>query len=72
MKRKGGLAAPASAEPRSTRRIKERGFAIIDELRAENAGKDPEKIDRDVMTAVEAVRQEMYDQRQRATPKNGR
>lgn len=53
-------------------RIKERGFAVIDEIQASNADKDQDQIDRDVTTAVETVRQEMYEQRQQATRKNSR
>lgn len=53
-------------------RLKERGFQAIDEIRATNADKDPEQIDRDVTAAVEAVRQERYEERRRPTRKNGR
>lgn len=47
-------------------RVRERGWAAIDAIRASNADKDPDEVLRDVTEVVEAVRQERYEQSQRA------
>ena len=41
-------------------------FAVLDEIRARNADKDPDEEFDYITTVVEAVRQEQYDRRQRA------
>lgn len=43
-------------------RARDRAWAIVDEIRARNAEKDPEEVLRDVTEVVETVRQERYEQ----------
>lgn len=45
---------------------KERFFAVVDQLRRDNADKDPEEVYRDVTSVVEEVRQERYERENRA------
>lgn len=42
-------------------------WEAIDQVAAQNADKDPEAVQADVTATVEAVRQEVYDERSRAT-----
>jgi prevent-host-death family protein len=44
----------------------EKAWATVDRIRERNADKDPDEVLRDVTAEVEAVRQEMYEQEQRA------
>ena len=39
----------------------EKTWAVIDQIRARNADKDPDEVYKDVTRVVEEVRQEMYD-----------
>ena len=41
-------------------------FAVLDEIRAKNADKDPDEEFEYITAVVEAVRQEQHDRRQRA------
>lgn len=50
---------------RQLEKIKAEGWAVIDELRARNADKDPDEVYREVTKTVEEVRQEMYDKEQK-------
>ena len=43
---------------------REEFFALIDRIQSRNEDKDPDEVLRDVTAEVEAVRQEMYEQRQ--------
>lgn len=45
-------------------KIKAEGWAVIDELRARNADKDPDEVYKEVTKIVEEVRQEVYDKEQ--------
>jgi prevent-host-death family protein len=49
---------------RQLEKIKADGWAVIEELRDRNAGKDPDEVYREVTKIVEEVRQEMYDKEQ--------
>lgn len=54
--------------PQQYQRLKqeeEKDWAIIGELRAKNADKDPDEIYREVTKVVEEVRQEMYEKEQK-------
>jgi prevent-host-death family protein len=44
----------------------ERGWATVDRIRERNAHLDPDEVLREVTEIVEEVRQEMYEERQRA------
>jgi hypothetical protein len=46
---------------------REKAFAVLDLVRDRNADKDPEEVLRDVTEEVEAVRQEKYEERAKAT-----
>src|ERR1035437_2734219 len=43
---------------------REEFFAVIDRIQARNEDKDPDEVMRDVTAEVEAVRQEVYGERQ--------
>lgn len=45
---------------------KEEAWATVDRVRERNASKDPDEVLRDVTAEVEAVRQEMYEEEERA------
>lgn len=46
-------------------RSREQFWATVDQIRQRNADKDPDEVLADVTREVEAVRQEMYEERQR-------
>jgi prevent-host-death family protein len=46
---------------------REKAFAVIDRVRNRNADKEPAGVLRDVTEEVEAVRQEQYEERAKAT-----
>ena len=46
-------------------RDREKFWATVDQIRQRNADKDPDEVLADVTREVEAVRQEMYEERQR-------
>jgi prevent-host-death family protein len=52
------------------RRQREAAFSVIDRIRERNADFDPDDVLRDTTEVVEEVRQERYEQRQRA-PQSG-
>jgi len=51
-------------------KIKAEGWAVIDELRARNTGKDPDEVYREVTKITEEVRQEMYDKEQKKSKRS--
>ncbi len=59
-------------DPAEVEEILARGFAVIDHLHAQNADRDPDRIDRDVAAAVVAVREEMNAERRRPARASGR
>lgn len=46
---------------------KQRFFEVVDEIRRDNADKDPDEVYRDVTAVVEEVRRELYEQQRTAT-----
>lgn len=52
-------------------KIRQEGFAVIDEIRARNADNDPDEVYKDVTAIVEGVRQEMYE-KEKKIDKGGR
>jgi prevent-host-death family protein len=72
VERKGKpMAALVSTEElEAIQRIKDRGWAVIDELRTRNADADPDEVYQEVTNTVEEVRQEMYEKRQRGSSKS--
>ena len=46
-------------------------WAVVDRVQARNAHLDPDEVLADVTAVVEVVRQEMYDERQRAARRDG-
>jgi prevent-host-death family protein len=51
--------------PESWQRLLDHGWEVIDQLRAQNADKDPDEVYADVTAAVEEVRRERREQRER-------
>jgi prevent-host-death family protein len=45
---------------------KDRAFSVMDRIAEKNLGKTEEEVYRDVTEAVEAVRQELYEERKKA------
>ncbi len=49
---------------RQLEKIKAEGWTVVDELRAKNVNKDPDKIYKEATKVVGEVRQEMYEKKQ--------
>jgi hypothetical protein len=62
--------ATASDDEQARREREERAWRVVEEIQARNAHISPDEILAEVTSEVEAIRQEMYEQRQRA--KSGR
>ena len=58
------------AQFRQLEKIKAEGWAVIDELRSRNTGKDPDEVYREVTKIVEEVRQEMYDKEEKKSKRS--
>jgi prevent-host-death family protein len=73
---KSGIPVAAVISPRELERFRvleaerQEEFKVIDEIRARNAGADPDEVYAEVTKIVEAVRQEAYDRKHAA--KGGR
>lgn len=50
-------------EYQAIQKEREQAWSVIDRIRGRNADKDPEEVEKDVTAAVEAVRQELYEER---------
>ena len=59
-------AAAIDEEAARRREIEERGWAAIERIQERNAHLDPDIVLAEVTAEVEAVRQEMYEQREKA------
>jgi prevent-host-death family protein len=65
---KKGKTVAVMVSPRQFRqleKIKDEGWAVIDEIRTRNKDKDPDEVYKEVTKIVEEVRQEMYDREQK-------
>lgn len=69
---KPAVAIISAARWEAMQQARERGWAAIEEIRRRNAHLDPDEVYADVTAIVEEVRQERYEQEQRADRDNRR